>query len=148
MKTFSLNRRLIAAVVLSQVLLAVGLVVVGTSFSHYYIRSAFDVYLEGRAQSIAALVYFPGSGKRGLLFISSKVPPSPHNIHKDIFLVQSDHGDFEMHSPFYLLRFSMAFQRTRATGTLQCMVSLIAQLFCAVSIFSTPKKTSRNRPQS
>jgi signal transduction histidine kinase len=101
MKRFSLNKRLIAAVVLSQLLLAVGLVIVGTSFSHYYIRSAFDVYLEGRAQSIGALVYFPGTGKRGLQFNSSKVPPSPHDIHKDIFLVQSDHGDFEIHSPIY-----------------------------------------------
>jgi signal transduction histidine kinase len=98
MKKFSLNKRLIVAVVLSQILLAVGLVIVGTSFSHYYIRSAFDVYLEGRAQSIAALVYYPDDGSPGLLFNSAKIPPSSHDIHKDIFVVRSDHGDFEKHT--------------------------------------------------
>lgn len=99
MKRFSLNRRLIIAVVASQVLLAAGLVLVGTSLSHHYIRSAFDVYIQGRAQSIAALVYYRDDGVPGLLFNDEKVPPSPHHIHKDIFVVKSDHGDFERHSP-------------------------------------------------
>jgi signal transduction histidine kinase len=99
MKRFSLNRQLIIAVVASQVLLAAGLVLVGTSLSRHYIRSAFDVYIQGRAQSIAALVYFRDDGVPGLLFNDAKVPPSPHHIHKDIFLVKSDHGDFAQHSP-------------------------------------------------
>jgi signal transduction histidine kinase len=101
MKRFSLNKRLITAVVASQLLLALGLVVVGTSFSRYYIRSAFDVYLEGRAQSIAALVYYRDDGTPGLLFDSSKVPPSSHDIHKDIYVVKSDHGGFERHTAGY-----------------------------------------------
>lgn len=99
MKKFSLNKRLILAVVASQVLLAAGLIVVGTSFSRHYIRSAFDVYIQGRAQSVAALVYYPDDGSPGLLFNDAKIPSSPHHIHKDIFDVKSDHGDFERHSP-------------------------------------------------
>jgi signal transduction histidine kinase len=101
MKKFSLNRRLIAAVVLPQILLAVGLVIIGAYFSYHYIRSAFDVYLEGRAQSIAALVYFRDDGVPGLLFDSSKVPPSSHEIHKDLYLVRSDRDDFEKHAARY-----------------------------------------------
>lgn len=101
MKKFSLNKRLITAVVLPQILLAVGLVIIGASFSYHYIRSAFDVYLEGRAQSIAALVYFRDDGVPGLLFDSSKVPPSSHDIHKDIFVVRSDRDNFERHAAGY-----------------------------------------------
>ena len=101
MKPFSLNRRLILAVVASQLLLGAGMVLVGTSFSRHYIRSAFDVFLEGRAESVAALVYFRDDGIPGLLFSDTKIPPSSHRIHKDIFLVSSDHGDFERHSPVY-----------------------------------------------
>src|ERR1700757_3777478 len=99
MKRFSLNRRLIIAVVASQVLLATGLILVGTSLSRHYVRSAFDVYLQGRGESLAALVYYRDDGIPGLLFNDAKVPPSPHHIHKDIFVVKSDHGDFERHSP-------------------------------------------------
>lgn len=101
MKKFSLNRRLIAAVVLPQTLLAVGLAIIGASFSDHYIRSAFDVYLEARAQSIAALVYFRDDGIPGLLFDSLKVPPSSHDVHKDIYVVRSDRDDFERHAPGY-----------------------------------------------
>ncbi len=98
MKRFSLNRRLIIAVVASQVLLAAGLILVGTSLSRHYVRSAFDVYLQGRGESIAALVYYRDDGIPGLLFNDAKVPASPHHIHKDIFVLKSDHGDFERHS--------------------------------------------------
>jgi signal transduction histidine kinase len=99
MQKFSLNKNLIVAVVLSQLLLAAGLVTVGASFSLYYIRSAFDVYLQGRAQSIAALVYYRDDGIPGLLFNASKVPPSPHVIHKDFYMVKSDRWNFEWHAP-------------------------------------------------
>jgi signal transduction histidine kinase len=98
MKRFSLNRRLMIAVVASQVLLAAGLILVGTSLSRHYVRSAFDVYLQGRAESIAALVYYRDDGIPGLLFNEAKIPVSPHVIHKDIFVVKSDHRDFERNS--------------------------------------------------
>lgn len=99
MQKFSLNRNLIVAVVSSQLLLAGGLVIVGASFSLYYVRSAFDVYLRGRARSVAALVYYRDDGIPGLLFNATKVPVSPHVIHKDFYLVQSDRGNFEWHAP-------------------------------------------------
>jgi signal transduction histidine kinase len=98
MKRFSLKRRLVGAVVLSQVLLALALVVVASWYARYYLRSAFDVNLEGRALSVAALVYYPDDHSPGLLFDSSKLPPSSHHTHKDMYLVRSDHGDFEERS--------------------------------------------------
>jgi signal transduction histidine kinase len=98
MKTFSLEKRLTFAVVASQLLLAVGLVVVATAFSRHYGRRAFDVSLEGRAESIAALVYYPDDGSPGLLFNAAKVPPADHRGHGDLFSVVSDHGDFERHT--------------------------------------------------
>lgn len=97
-KPFSLTRRLIFSVVISQLLLAAALVIVGSYFARYYLQSAFDVNLEGRALSIAALVYFPDDHSPGLLFDSSKIPPSAHHTHKDIYIVKSDEVSFDKHS--------------------------------------------------
>ncbi|MCU1311500.1 MAG: hypothetical protein JWO20_2625 [Candidatus Angelobacter sp.] len=97
----SLTRRLIVAVVVSQLLLAAGLVIVSILFSRYYLQSAFDIYLEGRALSLAALVYYPDNGRPTLLFDASKIPPSTHVIHKDVFSVRSDDGAFEAHKEGY-----------------------------------------------
>lgn len=99
MKPFSLNKRLILAVVASQLLLGAGLVLVGTSFSKYSLRRAFDVFLQGRAESVAALVYYRDDGIPGLLFNAAKIPPSRHHIHKDLFLVQSDRDNLVRYSP-------------------------------------------------
>jgi signal transduction histidine kinase len=101
MKAFSLNRRLVAAMVLAQLLLAAALVIVGTSFSRHYLLSAFDTNLEGRALSIAALVYYRDDGTPGLLFDPAKIPPSTHRVHKDIYLVRSDRLGFERHADGY-----------------------------------------------
>lgn len=98
MKKFSLKKRLLLIVVLSQILLTIGLVVVGTSLSRRSIQRAFDVYLEGRAQSVAAIVYYPNAGKPGLLFNATKIPPSFQHGRPELFLVKSDHGDFEEHT--------------------------------------------------
>lgn len=88
-----------AIVLISQSLLTVGLVSIGTLFSRHYLRAAFDVNLEGRAMSVAALTYYPDDGSPGLLFNHSKIPPSANSELRDIFWVQSDHGDFETHTP-------------------------------------------------
>jgi signal transduction histidine kinase len=98
MKEFSLKRRLIVAFAVSQILLAAGLILVGTSFSRHYLRRAFDVYLEGRAQSIAATVYYADDGSSRLEFNEAKVPPPSQYGHTEVFVVRSDHGDFERHT--------------------------------------------------
>lgn len=101
MKKLSLTKRLITTLVACQIILAVSILVVAIVFSRYYLQSAFDVNLEGRALSVAALVYYPDNKSPGLLFDASKIPPSEHVIHKDIYLVKSDHGGFEAHKEGY-----------------------------------------------
>jgi signal transduction histidine kinase len=97
-KSISLTKRLIGAVVVSQLLLAVALVVVASFYCFHHLQSAFDVNLEGRALSVAALIYYPGDGRPGLLFDAAKIPPAHHHIHKDIYLIKSDRGDFTRHA--------------------------------------------------
>jgi signal transduction histidine kinase len=100
-KNLSLTRRLVIILVTSQLVLALGLTVVAIAYTRYQLQSAFDVNLEGRALSVAALVYYPDNHSPGLLFDASKVPPSSHVIHKDIYLVRSDQGGFEVHKEGY-----------------------------------------------
>jgi signal transduction histidine kinase len=92
MKTISLARRLIGAVVLSQLSLAVALVMLASFYCFRYLQSAFDVNLEGHALRVASLVHYAGDSHGGLLFDSAKIPPPHHVIHKDIYLVRSDQG--------------------------------------------------------
>ncbi len=99
MKNFSLRNRLISAVVASQLLLAIGLIVVGTSFSRHYLQRAFDVYLQGRAQSIAAIVYFADDGSSRLLFNEAKVPPLSQHGRAEVFAISSGYDNFERHTP-------------------------------------------------
>ena len=98
MKKISLTKRLIGAVVVSQFLLATALVVVASFYCFHHIQSAFDVNLEGRALSVAALVYYADNGRPGLLFDAAKIPPAHHIIHKDIYLVKSDRGGIISHA--------------------------------------------------
>jgi signal transduction histidine kinase len=100
-KNLSLTRRLVIILVASQLVLALGLTIVAIAYTRYQLQSAFDVNLEGRALSVAALVYYPDNHNPGLLFDASKVPPSPHVIHKDIYLIRSDRGGFEVYKEGY-----------------------------------------------
>src|SRR5579872_746925 len=55
-ETFSLTKRIIAAVVASQLLLAVGLTLVAVLFARAQLRGAFNTALEGDALGVLALV--------------------------------------------------------------------------------------------
>jgi signal transduction histidine kinase len=101
MKSFSLTRRLLAAVIISHIVLAGCLVLIATSFARRYLKAAFDVTLEGRARSVASLVYYPDDGSPGLLFAASKSPISSHRRHLDFYDVRSDYRSFEVHTPDY-----------------------------------------------
>jgi signal transduction histidine kinase len=98
LKRISLTKRLIVAVVMSQLLLAVALVIVASFYCFHHLQSAFDVNLEGHALSVAALVYYPDDGRPGLLFDATKIPPAHHIIHKDIYFVRSNRGNVLAHA--------------------------------------------------
>ena len=87
----SIQRRLIATVVFSQLLLAIGLVWVAVSLNQHLLRRAFDTALEGRVMSIAALVRYSEEPHPKLIFETDMVPPPLEPGHPDLYVVMN-HG--------------------------------------------------------
>jgi len=71
----SIQRRLIAAIVTSQLVLAIGLIDVAVFVTRNQLRRSFDAELNGRAMSIAALVRYTEDASHKLYFESDLVPP-------------------------------------------------------------------------
>jgi len=94
----SIKARLIATVVLSQVLLATGLILVGIFYTKRGLRQAFDAALHGRAMSVAALVRYPEDNQSGLIFDKSLVPTSLDSEHPDLWEVGLSDGSVFDHS--------------------------------------------------
>jgi signal transduction histidine kinase len=92
MQSRSIQRRLIVAVVLSQVLLAIGLVWMAVYLNHRLLRRAFDNALQGRVASIAALVRYSEEPHPRLFFETDMVPPSLQKGHPDLYLVLGSDG--------------------------------------------------------
>src|SRR5579884_2600534 len=88
----SIARRLIAAVVVSQLLLAVGLFFVAVYFTHRQLLAAFDSELQGRAMSIAALVHYSEDEHPRLEFQQDMTPPPLESGHADLYQVFDDTG--------------------------------------------------------
>ncbi len=86
MRRISLTRRLIAVVVLSQLLLAGGLLLVGVWYTARQLHAAFDTALRGRAIDVAALVRYREVGG-GLLFDPTLLPPPSDPRHPDLFQI-------------------------------------------------------------
>ncbi|MGH9808137.1 MAG: hypothetical protein ACRD9W_12910, partial [Terriglobia bacterium] len=87
MSRTSIQRRLIATVVISQLLLAVGLAFVALYFTRRQLRSAFDAQLHGRAMSIAALVRYSEDPHPKLIFETDLVPPPLGEDGSDLYEV-------------------------------------------------------------
>ncbi len=83
----SIQRRLIAVVVISQLVLAAGLVGVAVYFTRRQLRNAFDAQLRGRAMSIAALVRYSEDPHPKLIFEDDLVPPPLEREHPDLYQV-------------------------------------------------------------
>ncbi len=92
MRKTSIQRRLIAAVVISQLLLAIGLVGLAVYFTRRQLRAAFDAGLHGRAMSIAALVRYSEGDHPTLVFESDLAPPSLDREHPDLYEVTTPDG--------------------------------------------------------
>src|ERR1041385_1359840 len=112
MKRFSLTGRLTAVVVGAQLMLAIGLVLVGITFARRQLLAAFDMSLQGKARAIAALIYYPPDGEPGLLFDNDEAPPSFDASHPDIYEVKSAAPTFEAHSK----NFDSAFLKAELAG--------------------------------
>lgn len=87
----SLTLRLLAGVVLAELLLASGLVWAGIIFTRRQLRQAFDAALYGRLTSVAALVRYPESGS-GLIFDATLLPPARDPRHPSFYQVRDARG--------------------------------------------------------
>jgi signal transduction histidine kinase len=92
MRKSSIQRRLIAAVVISQLLLAAGVVSVALYFTRRQLRNAFDAQLHGRAMSIAALVRYSEDTHPQLIFEEALVPPPLETQHPDLYEAADENG--------------------------------------------------------
>ena len=99
MRQTSIQRRLIAAVVISQLLLAIGIVSVALYFTRRQLRNAFDAGLHGRAMSIAALVRYSEDEHPTLIFEDDVVPPPLEKQHPDLYQVTTGDGHVLARSP-------------------------------------------------
>lgn len=95
----SIQRRLITAVVVSQLVLAVGLAFVALYFTRRQLREAFDSQLRGRAMTIAALVRYSEEEHPKLIFEDDLVPPPLEREHTDLFEVTGGDGHLIARSP-------------------------------------------------
>ena len=99
MRQTSIQRRLIAAVVISQLLLAIGIVSVAVYFTRRQLRNAFDAGLHGRAMSVAALVRYSEDEHPTLIFEDDLVPPPLEKQHPDLYQVTTGDGRVLARSP-------------------------------------------------
>lgn len=86
----SIRRRLIAIVVLSQALLAAGLLLTGIYYTEWRLLTTLDAAMQARAMSVAALVRYTEDGSGNVYFDDSLVPPSIDPSHPDLFAVWTE----------------------------------------------------------
>ena len=83
----SIKARLITIVVLSQVLLAVGLLFSGVFYTRQRLLSTLDAGMQARAMSVAALVRYSEDASGNVYFDDSLMPLSLDPAHPDLFAV-------------------------------------------------------------
>jgi len=90
MRRDSIQRRLIATVVLSQAILTAGLVITGVVATYWRLLSTLDAGMEARAMSVAALVRYTEDATGNVYFDNSLLPESIDPNHPDQFMVWAD----------------------------------------------------------
>src|SRR5215469_5058969 len=95
----SIQRRLITTVVISQLLLALGLVGGSVYLNRRLLRRAFDNALNERAMSVAALVRYSEEDPHQLIFESDLVPPPLERNHQDLYQVTTVAGAMIARAP-------------------------------------------------
>jgi len=96
----SIKARLIAAVVLAQVVLGIGSVIVGGMYTQKRLRFAVDTALHSRAVTIAALVRATDGNPYRLSFETRMMPPPiDRRIRQDLYQIISPTGEIVVQSP-------------------------------------------------
>jgi signal transduction histidine kinase len=86
----SIKARLITIVVLSQTLLAVGLLFTGIFYTHKRLLSTLDAAMQARAMSVAALVRYKEDASGNVYFDETLMPSSVDPAHPDLFAVWTE----------------------------------------------------------
>ncbi len=90
MQRDSIQRRLIASVLLSQSILTVGLMVIGVIVTYWRLLSTLDVAMQAHATSVEVLVRYTDDGSGHVYFDNSLLPESIDPNHPDQFMVWAD----------------------------------------------------------
>ncbi len=143
----SIQRRLLVTIVFAQLLLAIGLVDVAVFVTRSRLRDAFDVALQGRAMSIAALVRYGEGHPHPLLFESGLVPPPLDPAAPDLYEVFANEHNSDC--PFVKLaekKQGLAAARRPVDRKLRrSMGSRIEHCAWNTSLYSTAKKVRLRR---
>jgi signal transduction histidine kinase len=86
----SIKARLITIVVLSQTLLAAGLLFTGVFYTRQRLLSTLDAGMQARAMSVAALVRYKENASGDVYFDDSLMPSSLDPAHPDLFAVWTE----------------------------------------------------------
>lgn len=90
MATRSIRRQLVLTMLLTQAMLAIGLLGAGVFYTHRRLEAALDASLEAHAMSVAALVRYPEDGGMNLVFERSLVPKPSSSENPDLFQVRAE----------------------------------------------------------
>jgi len=86
----SIKGRLIATVVLSQCLLAAGLLATGVYYTHRRLLSTLDASMRARAMSVGALVRYNEDASGNVYFDHTMIPGPVDPTHPDLFTVWTE----------------------------------------------------------
>ncbi len=90
MRRDSIQRRLIASVLLSQAILTAGLMVIGVVVTYWRLLSTLDVAMQAHTTSVAVLVRYVDGTSGHVYFDNSLLPESIDPNHPDQFMVWAD----------------------------------------------------------
>ncbi len=94
MRRDSIQRRLIASVLLSQIILTAGLVIIGVVVTYERLISTLDTSMQAHATSVAVLVRYTEDASGHVYFDNSLLPESIDPNHPDQFMVWADRTGF------------------------------------------------------
>ena len=94
MRRDSIQRRLIASVLLSQIILTAGLVIIGVVVTYERLISTLDTSMQAHATSVAVLVRYTEDASGHVYFDNSLLPESIDPYHPDQFMVWADRTGF------------------------------------------------------
>jgi signal transduction histidine kinase len=99
MASFSIKRRIVTSVVLTELFLVVAVLALASYFMYRHALHSFDAALYGRAMSVVALVRYSEGPRPDLVFDASLLPrPLDGNI-PDLFRIETSDGHLIASSP-------------------------------------------------